>query len=192
MLFATSLLPLLRLSKPGGRIISVLAGGKEGALWPTDFLLETHYSVGNAAGAAASMNTLFMEDLARKEENRELSFIHLFPGLVPDTQNLQQAEHWSWVARMVLGWVVLPALKLFGRTRAEAGERVLFAGSSGRFGREGDGLEVGSDGKKGSGVYLVQGDGSVVPAAKVCEELRKDGVAEKLVEHTMEVFASVK
>jgi hypothetical protein len=59
MLFTTSLLPLLRKAE-NPRVISVLAGGKEGQLWPDDFLLESHYSLGNAAGAATSMNTLFM------------------------------------------------------------------------------------------------------------------------------------
>lgn len=191
MLFTTSLLPLLRHSTHP-RVISVLAGGREGQLWPDDFLLEQHYSVPIAAGAAASMNTLFMEELAKKSENENVSFIHLFPGIVPDTQNLQQAEHWSWPARMFLGWVVLPVMKLFGQTSVESGERVLFAGTSEKFGRNGDMLEVGSDGKKGSGVYLVQADTSVMPAAKVTEQLRKDGVGEKLVEHTLEVFNSIK
>ena len=191
MLFTTSLLPLLRLS-PSPRVISILAGGKEGQLWADDFLLETHYSFPAAAGAAAAMTTLFMESLAAVPENANVSFIHLFPGLVTDTQNLQQVEHWGWVMRMLLAWVVLPLLSPFGRRSEEAGERVLFAGTSGRFARGEEVKSVGSDGKEGSGVYLVQADGSLVVAAKVMEGMRRDGVGGMLWEHTTGVFATVK
>lgn len=189
MLFTTSLLPLIRKSD-NPRVISVLAGGKEGQLWPDDFLLETHYSLGNAAGAAGSMNTLFMESLVAEPENSKIGFIHLFPGLVSDTQNLQQAEHWGWAMRTFLGWIVLPIMSLFGRKSEEAGERVLYAGTSRNFAP--GGMTMGSDGKEGSGVYLVQGDSSVVVAADVMKTLRKEGVGEKLKGHTMEVFESVK
>jgi hypothetical protein len=189
MLFTTSLLPLLRKSE-NPRVISVLAGGKEGQLWPDDFLLESHYSLGNAAGAAASMNTLFMEALAAKPENPNVGFIHLFPGLVSDTQNLQQAEHWGWVMRTLLGWVVLPVLSLFGRKSEEAGERVLYAGTAGDFGP--GGKAVGSDGRSGSGVYLVQGDSGVVVAPEVVKRMRSEGMVEKVEGHTMGVFGSVK
>ena len=189
MLFTVSLLPLLRLA-PSPRVISVLAGGKEGQLWPDDFLLEQHYSLGNAAGAAASMLTLFMEELSKREENVKVVFVHLFPGLVTDTQNLPQAEHWSWVMRMLMAWVVLPLLRPFGRVSADAGERVLFAGTDGRFDR--GSKEKGSDGRVGSGVYLAQGDSSVMEAAPVAEKMRKEGVGEKLYVHTMGVFDAVK
>lgn len=199
MRFVVALLPLLR-AAPSPRVISVLAGGKEGQLWPDDFHLKSHYSVGIAAGASASMTTLFMEELASQKANEKISTVHLFPGLVADTGLSQQTEHFGPVMRFLFGWIVLPLLSPFAYTAQEAGERVLFAATEKeRFpakvedGTMTQGLvQKGSDGKVGSGVYLVQGNSSTVEAPKVLSEMRNSGVGDKLYAHTMEEFEKVK
>jgi NAD(P)-dependent dehydrogenase (short-subunit alcohol dehydrogenase family) len=195
MRFVVNLLPLLR-SAPAPRVISVLAGGKEGRLWADDFLLEKHYSVGIAAGAGASMTTLFMEALAAQQANASLVFVHLFPGLVRDT-NLFGTEHFGALTKFVIGWIVMPLIRPFCYTSDEVGERVVFAATSGRFrklahGASGEGslVSVGSNGKVGSGVYLVQADSSTVEAPKLLKEMREQGVGGRLYEHTMDVFGT--
>jgi hypothetical protein len=100
MRLVVNLLPLL-CAAPSLRVISVLAGGKEGQLWPDDFLLGKHYSIGNAAGASASMTTLFMEELAKQEPKSKIVFVHVFPGLVTDT-NLFRTEHFGTLMKFVL------------------------------------------------------------------------------------------
>ena len=140
-----------------------------------------------------------MESLAAQPANSKVVFIHLFPGLVRDT-NLFAAEHWGTVLSFVIGWLVMPLIgPFFCYTSAEVGERVVFAATSGRFrklasdgGVSGEGTLVskGSNGKVGSGVYLVQADSSAVEAPKVLKELREQGVGAKLYEHTMDVFGA--
>jgi NAD(P)-dependent dehydrogenase (short-subunit alcohol dehydrogenase family) len=204
MRFVTNLLPLLR-AAPSPRVVSVLAGGKEGQLWADDFLLERHYSVGIAADASASMMTLLMEALAAEPANAKIVFVHLFPGIVGDT-NLFGTEHFGAVLKFVIGWVVMPLIRPFCYTSEEVGERVVFAATSGRFRKlaygassssssstsagEGSLVSVGSDGRVGSGVYLVQADSSTVPAPTVLKEMREQGVGAKLYAHTMDVFAA--
>ena len=198
MRFVEALLPLLR-AAPSPRVISVLAGGQEGTLWPDDLLLEKHYSVVNAAGASASMTTLFMESLAAQPANAKIVFVHLFPGLVRDT-NLFATEHWGALMQIFIGWIVMPLIGPFCYTSAEVGERVVFAATSGRFrklpvdGPSGEGSLVskGSNGKVGSGVYLVQADSSTVEAPKVLREMREQGVGGKVYEHTLGVFGSIR
>jgi NAD(P)-dependent dehydrogenase (short-subunit alcohol dehydrogenase family) len=196
MRFVVKLLPLLR-AAPSPRVVSVLAGGKEGPLWADDFLLERHYSVGNAAGASASMTTLFMEELAAQPPNANVVFVHLFPGLVRDT-NLFATEHFGPVLKFVIAWIVMPLIRPFCYTSAEVGERVVFAATSGRFRKLADGgvggagslVSVGSNGQVGSGVYLVQADSSTVAAPNVLKEMREQGVGARLYEHTMDVYGA--
>lgn len=195
MLFVVNLLPLLR-SAPSPRVISVLAGGKEGQLWSDDLLLEKHYSVGIAAGASASMTTLFMEQLAAQQPNSKIVFVHVFPGLVSDT-NLFNTEHFGPLLKFFIGWIVMPLIRPFCYTSEEVGERVIFAATSGRLRKLADGVSgegslvsVGSNGKIGSGVYLVQADSSTVEAPKVLKEMREQGTGGKLYEHTMDVFGA--
>ena len=196
MLFLVNLLPLLRAS-PSPRVISVLAGGQEGQLWPDDFPLEKHYSIAKAAGASASMTTFFLEELSKQPENEKIVFVHLFPGLVTDT-GLSQTEHFGAVTKFLLGWILLPLLKPFGYTSQEVGERVLFAATTRSFQRldAGASAEEGvaskrSNEQSGSGIYLVQADSSTVEAPKIFREMREQGIGQKLYDHTMEEFARI-
>ena len=91
----------------------------------------------------------------------------------------------------------MPLIRPFCYTSEEVGERVIFAATSGRLRKLADGasgegslVSVGSNGKIGSGVYLVQADSSTVEAPKVLKEMREQGMGDKLYEHTIDVFGA--
>jgi len=193
--FLLTLLPLLR-AAPSPRVVSVLTGGKEGPLWAADWHLKTHYGITNAAGAASSMTTLMYEELGKKEENRKVVWVHLYPGAVGDTGFTLQGM--GAMASFLVRWIVQPIIRLVGYTMAEAGQRVVFAATSGRFRKLAPGVSAagtlvqkGSDGVVGSGVYLLNGDSSVVPGHRVLEGLRKDSMGPKVEQHTMEEFERI-
>jgi hypothetical protein len=181
-----TLLPLLR-AAPSARVISVLAGGQEGQLWPDDWTLEKHWGLGPAGSAASSLMTLMFEDLAAKEENKKIAFVHLFPGLVSGTG--LQVQGLGTIGDFLVKWLAPVVMWAFGYSSEEAGERVLFAATSEKFGRAGS--EKGSDGTLGSGVYLVQGNSSVLEESKVAKAMKKEGMGEKVYKHTLEVFDRV-
>lgn len=192
MRFLINLFPLLN-AAPAARVVSVAGAGLERELWPEDFALKEkdHYSVVKAAGAAASMTTLFLEEM--RKQNPKMVFVHLYPGTVA-SGTANRPEHFGWAFRLILGWVLLPLIKLFGLSVEEAGERVLFAATSGTFravsGGD-DGIAIGSDGNRGSGVYLVIADSSTKEGSRVLKDMREKGIGQKVVDHTMGEFERI-
>ncbi|KAK5003954.1 hypothetical protein LTR28_009527 [Elasticomyces elasticus] len=193
--FLLTLLPLLR-AAPAARVVSVLGGGKEGPLWPDDWALRRHFGLVRASGAAGSMQTLMFEALGAREENKGVAFVHSFPGLVGGTGLAFKGL--GAFGSFLVDWVLMPVVRLVGYSTTEAGERVLFAATSARFpakaahaAEDGGVVEKGSDGRVGSGVYLVNGDSSVVPGNKQLQALRADDVGPKVYEHTMEEFERI-
>ncbi|KAE9981435.1 hypothetical protein BLS_007407 [Venturia inaequalis] len=181
----TTLLPLLR-SAESPRVISVLAGGQEGKLWPEDWTMEKHWGVASAGGVSASLTTFMFEALRAKEENDKIEFVHIFPGLVRGTG--LKFEGAGVVGGFLLRWLVLPIiLRVAGYGVEEAGERVLYAATSG-----GIQSAKGSDGVEGSGVYLVGGDSEVLELPAVAKTMREEeDMVSKVYDHTMEVFGRV-
>lgn len=192
MRFAQNLLPLLR-EAPAGRVVSVLSGGSEGQLWADDLELKDHYSVSNVAGATGAMNTFFMEELAKKPENNKVSFVHLLPGFVGDTNIWNKTEHLNAVYRFLLGKVLTPIVAAFiGMTSEQCGERVLFAATEKSFGRgTNEEMAVGSDGSEGVGIYLVHSDSSTVTGPNVLAKMRDEGMGKKVYDHTEGEFRRV-
>ncbi|OCT47056.1 Dehydrogenase/reductase SDR family member 12 [Cladophialophora carrionii] len=229
MRFLVTLLPALR-AAPNPRVISVLAAGKEGPLRLDDLGMTRPETYGPiyAAGAAASMTTLFFEELVATGSstgsgsgngngngndndndnvnvngNDRIVFVHLFPGLVGTGLRVLNS---GWALSLLWEWIVRPAFKLFGSTAEDAGERVLFAATSGRFRRvrpeDADGLagtlvQRGSTGVLGSGVYLVGEDSEVVRPPRgakgddLLAELRRQGAGKKVYEYTMAEFERI-
>ena len=182
---------------PAPRVVSVLAGGKEGVLWKEDLLLREagHYGVGIAGGAAASMNSLFFEELSTMEGWERCIFVHVFPGAVSTGLEIGGL---GAVAGFLLKWIARPIIYWIGYTQEEVGERVLFVGTSGRFRRlqkgvsgEGSLVEKGSNGTVGSGVYLVQANTGAVAPPKEMVKLREEGMAKVVYDHTLEVLDKV-
>ncbi|KAF2651671.1 NAD(P)-binding protein [Lophiostoma macrostomum CBS 122681] len=191
MRFLLTLRPLL-LKAPAPRVINVLGAGTEGELWPEDWTLKEHYSIGNAAGAAGSMTTLFFEEFAKQQGNEKIAIGYTFPGIVGGTGLTLEGLPW-WLSP-ILGWVISPLMKLFGYSIEEAGERALFAGTSEQFVSKSQGGEAaakGSDGTVGSSVYLVHSDSSVIPGNKALTGLREKKLGKQVWEHTLEVFEKV-
>jgi hypothetical protein len=179
-----TLLPLLRAAK-SPCVISVLAGGQEGQLWPEGWAMEKHWGVANAGGVSSSLTTFMFEALSTNKENKNIEFIHLFPGLVRDTG--LKFEGAGVIGGFLLSWIVLPiVLRVMEYSIVEAGERVLYAATRGLEGVKG------SNGAVGSGVYLVGGDSAVLEIPRVAKKMREEeGMVEKVYEHTMEVFGGV-
>lgn len=182
---------------PAARVVSVLAGGKEGQIWKEDLLLREkgHYGVGIAGGAASSMNSLFFEEVSSREGWERVSFVHVFPGVVSTGLEIGGL---GVVGNFLVKWIARPVIYLVGYTQEEAGERVLFLGTSERFRRvqggdaAGSDVETGSDGKSGSGVYLVQADTAAVAPPKEMLKLREEGMAKVVYDHTIEVLDKVR
>jgi hypothetical protein len=181
---------------PAARVISVLAGGREGQVWHEDMLLREkgHYGVYLAGGVAASMTSLFFEELAGRRGWEKVVFAHIDPGVVGTGLKISGL---GAVGKFLVEWVARPIIYLVGYTQVEAGERVLFVGTSGRFTRVAgdtgaDALpETGSDGTVANGVYLVQGDTGAVSPSMEMVQLRQDGMAKVIYDHTLEVLDKV-
>jgi len=198
MRFVVTLLPLLR-KAPSPRVISVLAGGKEGPVDLSDLGMTRPDTYGfvYAAGASASMTTLFFEQVAQDEGNDKIVFIHIFPGLVADTGLKVQG---GGIAAFIYEWVAKSIFRLIGISSAEAGERVLFAATNGRFRRlqggstaEGTLIQQGSDAVQGSGVYMVNADSSAVTGGGNADlkRLRAAGAGKKIYQYTMSEFERI-
>ncbi|CAI6091650.1 unnamed protein product [Clonostachys chloroleuca] len=155
-----NLMPLLRKGQSLRRVVSVMAGGKEGKLYLDDIPARRVNPAHGREHAATTM-TLGLEGLARQAP--EVSFVHSFPG--PVLTNLIRKES---------GLMLRPLKYLFQwRYRnswispEETGERHTFLCVSAQFPPKdgGDALGVplegqlevakGSDGSQGSGVYIV-------------------------------------
>ncbi|KAF2773331.1 hypothetical protein EJ03DRAFT_265274 [Teratosphaeria nubilosa] len=83
--FVQRLLPLMAAAEHP-RVLSVLAGGQERALWTADNDLDLrqdggrHYTVLRAVSQVTTLHTLNLAHLA--SQNPHIAFIHVYPGLV--------------------------------------------------------------------------------------------------------------
>ncbi|KAK5657629.1 hypothetical protein OQA88_2701 [Cercophora sp. LCS_1] len=189
-----TLLPLLSKAPQGGRVIDVLGGGQEGAIFPDDLALKesAHTNAITAASAAGTYTTLVFEELAKQYPR--VSFVHTFPGVVR-TKAYQRPEHLGPVARILFNWVMFPLFGwLFETGVEEAGARTLYAATSSEFGPrelDGEGKAVGSDGEKGSGAYTVNEKSEVVRNEKVLGRLREEGLGSRIWEFTVGEFERI-
>lgn len=84
VLFVQELLPLLRSSPNGGKVLFILDsinGNPEKINWD-DMALETSYSISAAANHAITFTDLIMQHFASQLENSNVSFTHANPGAV--------------------------------------------------------------------------------------------------------------
>ena len=197
--FMVNLLPLLRAAPGLKRVVSCLAGTKEGQMNLDDFqgwsvpASEVHSSRGHVASAA----TLSMEHLAKQAP--EISFIHCFPGLVR-----------SGIGRGTGMWKLRAILALMYPFAAadtrESGERHLYLLTSAKFpaksGTEAvQGVSVGTAveqaddtfGKRSGGTYSV--DQYLEHQSKdllgVLSRLRQAGATERMWKLTQDDFVRI-
>lgn len=84
MLFVQELLPLLRSSPNGGKVLFVLDGvnGNPSKINWDDMSLENTYSLSSAANHAMSFTDLIIQHYTSQPENESVTFTHAFPGFV--------------------------------------------------------------------------------------------------------------
>lgn len=84
MLFVQELLPLLRASSNGGKVLCVLDGlnGNPSKINWKDMSLENSYSLSSAGYHALSFTDIMIQYYASQPENASLTFIHAYPGVV--------------------------------------------------------------------------------------------------------------
>lgn len=184
--------PLLERAPTFRRVVSMLAGTKEGHVFLDDIPARNVGFLSTRSHMTAIM-TLWLELSASKWPS--VSFIHNFPGAVES--NLLRRESVGPVIATV-AWLFSSAFRLFGMSHDECGERHAYLCSSAKFPAgapvEGDtngvaldglGVATGTDGKTGSGTYSITEYAEGTPAATltVLDGLRKQGSIDKIREY---------
>ncbi|KAK6205732.1 hypothetical protein LQW54_008312 [Pestalotiopsis sp. IQ-011] len=175
VLLTLRLIPLLERA-PTPRVVSILAGGVEGAISPDDLAMKSpgNHSFAKASGVAATFVTLSMEQLQKQHES--IAFVHVFPGLV--RTNILNTKHFGPAFRFLVGWIIMPTLgRLVFMSAAEAGQRALYAAFNPAFAV--GAAAKGSKGTTGSGVYTLNEKREAVQNTKVLEPSRKQGLRDK-------------
>lgn len=194
--FTTQLLPLLQAASPElSRVVSVLAPGEESSNFDLDNLdLKNNFSMKNAATHAVCMSDFAFEEAAKRYP--KTAFVHAYPGAVK-TGFMKETGALTRIGAKVAFALLSP----WTVDITESGERHLYAATSGKYpARENDGgVEVAgervmesSDGRVGNGAYFVGSDGERRIKESVVRELREKGAGEKVWQHTMKMFESVR
>lgn len=189
MRFVQNLLPLLE--EGHGRAVSIFGGGFEGSIDPTNLDLKTNYNVLSCALHSVTMTSLAMEHLAAS--SKKTSFVHCFPGIVGT--NIYTNSFPAPIAA-VYNYGMWPLMYPFSVNLSESGERHLFHATSpsysslsGPLGESSPaGVALGSDGKPGSGSYLLNWKGDAKASNKTMQKYRQDGTREAVWKHTEELL----
>ena len=197
--FAVNLLPLLQRASALRCVVSVFAGGKEGPVDTSDFQA-WKVSLLSQRGHIASLITLSHEALAKKAP--EVTFIHEFPG--PVRSNLARSGQGAAIFALKAVFKVIGPMVYI--PTQESGERHLFLATSARYpaGTSKDAasrvpltgevtIASGTSGVLGSGVYTVDWDGesSGTKVEKLLAKFRKEGMVEKVWNHTEGEFKRI-
>ncbi|KAH7266046.1 hypothetical protein B0J15DRAFT_487700 [Fusarium solani] len=188
-----NLLPLLKKASSLQRVVTVMAGTKEGKIFLDDIPgRNLPNKIKSARGHLCTALTLSLEALARQAP--EVSFIHNFPGSVDtdlirrdDGLMMQFVKQFFRLGTTVMGkWV----------PKEECGERHAWLCLSARFPAKGEKsaeAAVGTDGTKGSGVYSVDWDGesASTEVIKLLGEYRDEGTVDKVWKHFEDEFVRV-
>ncbi|KAK4125389.1 hypothetical protein N657DRAFT_613243 [Parathielavia appendiculata] len=202
--FIVNLLRLLQNATGLRRVVTVLAGTKEGAVNKNDFQMRQSSLLSLAGrGHIVSMTTLALEAVAQTAPS--VSFIHNYPGAVKTNLGNDVEGLFGAIFRSVfriLFFVVGPFVEI---PVDEAGERHVFFATSARFPERGEGAGAGvplpqdvavargTDGKAGSGVYSIDNHAESAPpkVEQLLAQLREDGTAKKVWSDVEEQFVRV-
>ncbi|KAK3319444.1 hypothetical protein B0H66DRAFT_575870 [Apodospora peruviana] len=194
MRFILDLLPLLE-AAPSPRVVSVLAAGTEGTIYPDDLGLKqpNHHGAIVQTAAAVTYTTLFLEQLAKLHP--KVGFCHTHPGIV--RTNIFNNAKFNPVFKFFVVWILAPTvMRLISISAEEAGTRQLYVATSPAFVSAAEGassrtedalskLALGTDGKRGSGAYMVGQKCQAVQKQELLQRYRDDGVDKKLWKHTV-------
>lgn len=190
--FVVNLLPQLQNATDLRRVVSVMAGTKEGPINMDDLAgRTTNLFSPSGRGHFCSMMTLSFEAIAKTAPG--VSFVHDYPGFVKTNLGNDVKGLTFAIIKAIWGAVSLVIAPLIATPFDEAGERQLFFATSARFpGGDGgaagvplpEGVKVakGSDGKRASGVYSITNHAETAPPKvdQLLEKFRKDGTAQKV------------
>lgn len=214
MRFIANLLPLLRHASSVSsisRVITVMAGTKEGPISPSEIGRKL-VAPWKARGHLCSMMTLTMEHFAENEAP-QVSFLHDYPGFV----KTPLSESMTGVVGGIMKGVFAVTSLFNSRNRRwvpleESGQRHVFLATSSRYppkdghetsssghgvsiSEDGSGTEtaVGSNGQVGSGVYSVDefGESGGIHVQKLLEELRRNGTKDQIWNHLQQEFKRI-
>ncbi|KAI0810322.1 hypothetical protein GGR55DRAFT_646162 [Xylaria sp. FL0064] len=198
--FIINLLPQLRQASGLRRVITVLAGGKEGKIFTDDFQ-GNNLSVLSVRGHATSMITLALHNLAKQAP--EISFIHVYPGFV----KTEISRELKGIGPAILNFLFKPILAFLYIPIEQTGERQTYFATSARFPpvddkrRDANGVAlgedvetaVGVDGKVGGGVYSIdyEAEGTSQRAQELIRGYVEDNTADMVWKHTEEEYMRV-
>ncbi|KAF4982333.1 hypothetical protein FZEAL_2032 [Fusarium zealandicum] len=189
-----NLLPLLQNASSLRRVVTVMAGTKEGQLFSDDIPGRV-IPFRSARGHMSTALTLSLDALARRAP--DVSFIHNFPGSV-DTDLIRSGDGFMM---QVIKYGFRAGLTVMGKwlPKEECGERHAWLCLSERFPAgmvegttEGE-FAFGVDGKMASGVYSVDWDGKSASGEvlKLLKRYREEGIVDKLWKHMEGEFVRI-
>ncbi|KAI1287720.1 short-chain dehydrogenase/reductase [Xylaria venustula] len=191
-IIAQHLIPLLNEAQ-NPRVVSILAGGKEGPVDADDLALNKpgKFSLASASYHSATMNTLTLERFA--SENPRISFVHAFPGLV-NTPLLGRMK--SGVLGALLRYTAVPVVRLLSRSVSDAGHWGLFLATSARYSVDHGVVPLTEGVQKATrtpgGIFLVDEKGETADNEKLLGPLRQQGLEKRVRAHTEEVFGGIR
>ncbi|KAI0403325.1 hypothetical protein F4802DRAFT_571724 [Xylaria palmicola] len=139
MRLLANLLPLLRRSEGGARVLSVLNGGKEKFIKEDDIGLEKNWSLYSIVKHTTLLTSLALDYLAAQRENANITFVHNYPGLVKSDNfrhlNPPPSSSVLWGAWLAVVKVLVSVIRFFaGMSPEEAGERQAYHLTSDKYG----------------------------------------------------------
>ncbi|KAK9387282.1 retinol dehydrogenase 14 [Lipomyces mesembrius] len=172
--FIVNLLPLLRNATDLRRVVTVLAGTREGTIHTNEFQ-------GRNASMLSLGGPLQLHDDIRAGSRCEKCPKRVF---YPCFSRFRQDQLWA-----VFDAVCLVIGPLIATPVNETGERHLFFATSARFPEGGESAAAGS----GSGVYSITNDGETAPhkVEQLLGKLRNDGTAQKVWSQVEEEFVRI-
>jgi hypothetical protein len=203
MRFISNLRPLLTTASSSpphfSRTLSILGAGGEGQLNFDDLELKNTFSGARCAKHTITMNSLMTEQFASRDPGT--TFIHSYPSVVK-TGIDRELPRWLKIVLKLAS----PILSFFYVSAEETGARQLFIATSGVYTPakpaenaafasgvpppNGLGVMKGSNGKVGSGGYVVSWNGDI-NGKKIVEEYNAKGVGKTVWEWTMGIFERV-
>ncbi|KAK5119848.1 hypothetical protein LTR85_007174 [Meristemomyces frigidus] len=189
-----NMMPALKAASDAGelsRVITVLAAGSEGDVRQDDLDLKHDFTLHACLAHCVVMTDFAIEVLA--EQYPGTAFSHSYPGTVK-TGIANQLSGPVRLAVKVLYAVMTPWIL----DVKESGERHYFQmtnkcypsanGGVGIEMPEGVSVMRGSNGKVGSGAYLLDWDGKSTGDETILKKYRDQGMAQKVWEHTTQIF----
>ncbi|KPM36156.1 hypothetical protein AK830_g10406 [Neonectria ditissima] len=193
-----NLLPLLQQASSIRRVVTVMAGTKEGPIFADD-ISGRKVPLLSARGHLCTALTLSLDALARKAP--DVSFIHNFPGSV----NTNLIRRGDGMILQTLRLVTKAFVSVLGESVAskECGERHAWLCLSGRYppketveglqGVTSETVALGADGKRGSGVYSLDWDGESASetVVQLLNKYQAEGMVDKVWGHVEGEFKRI-